>query len=239
MATESIAGADWARLSSDQRADARIARGFQGGNGIPFTDARTAVAVHRFWNNAIAPVVIAASDEGKAIPASALLAAAGLRSVGGIVLPTDSPSALSITLGMIDASEIGVRDAGRKMNAALVAMAGAMTGVFATKNGAGVDCMSLSNATRFWDGVSTLAIQFGFLAAQISISVGSFLEAALQGAKEGAENTAHFIGEQAGKAAAFAGELAGDIGRGAAKGFGLGNTAVVVGGGLLIAKFVW
>lgn len=237
---EQAAGRDWARISASQRGNVRAGLGIQGGNGIPFTPPGVAAATFHLWSNALGAVILAAHDEGKAIPAPAITGALGFGfTPGGLVLPTGGPSTVGLAGMLLDSSEIGVKDAGRKIQKAMLDMAESLAAPFSSKSPGGLSCMTLTNATRFWDGVSTCAIQYGFLAARTSISVADFMGAALDGAREGLENAAKTVGETAGKIAAEAGKVAGQASAGFFGGFGLVNTAVIVGGGLLIAKTVW
>ena len=234
MAT-SAKGGDWIAIAALHNSEARSTHGVQPAAGlgsiqlVPFTPGVTALNVFAFWNSRADDVFRAAFQEGKQIGDTAALIA--VANDQGILL-SQSPGAVAKGTG-----SPAVKQSAARIDAALRTMLDAMAKGSdpGARNLRGILCLDSIHCARYWDAVASLGREYSFLAASTSIPVAEKVAAAAEGAKDGLRN----VGQAAGAALSAAGEGVGIAVGGLFSGLGVMNTAILIGGGVLVAKAVF
>jgi hypothetical protein len=237
MATRSIRGGDWISVASEQAKSARATNGVQTVQGIasiPFTPGALAFQMFQFWNASVSPVFLAGFREGKDIPAGAV---AGIDSFavvlsGNSLFLTDIPKKVA---GNTDSA--AVKQSATRIDTALRTMLDSMAKGSSpgSRNLAGLLCLDIVNGARFWEATTSLGREFSFLASSTSITAEEFWTAVKEGAKDGLRD----VGEAAGDVLSTAGEGLGAGISGFIKGLGVVNTAIILGGGYVVGRYVF
>ncbi len=245
MSDRTFTAGDWIAAASAQAKACRAANGVQstaGGGSYPYTPGQFAIETIRFWTDHYPAVLLAAKGEGKPIPGDALGEKDGLRAA--LIAAEQAPEGSGWFtfldgLGVSDspASTQGVRAALKRVGKSMFALHDAVArgSIPGTHNPEGRFCLHAEHSPRFWESTKLLGLDYSFLAARTSIPGDEYWTAVKEGAKDGLRD----VGEAVGATTGAIGEGLGSAVGGLFNGLGVVNTALVLGGGYLVATKVY
>ncbi len=232
--TRQIRGADWIRVATEQKRTALSRHGLfmLGATPVPATPGTYAFTTFAFWNAACPGVLAAARREGKDVRTDAPFPTDPIDGmIGGVSLLLTDAAKRAHAAGT---DEIAVKQSLERIDGSLRVLLDAMAkgSVPGARNFQGVLCLTPVESARFWSAVATLGLDYSFLASSTSIPANEYWDAVKEGATDGLRD----VGQVAGSALAAAGEGLGAATRGFFEGFGMVNTALLVGGAVVAVK---